>query len=232
MANIEDSVIAKLKKGGKNFEVFVDMERALRFKKEKKDFSGVLVVEDVFNDSKKGEKASEADLKRLFGTDDKTEVAKKIVVEGNVQLTAEYLRREGEMKRKQVVEMIHRYAVDAKTGKPHPVQRIDNAISEAKVKIDNNKSAEEQVRAVVSAISPIIPIKYETREIEVRIPAEFTGKAYGFLRQFAKVLRERWDSDGSLVSVVELPAGLQEQFELKLNDLTRGNGQFKIVGSV
>jgi ribosome maturation protein SDO1 len=43
------------------------------------------------------------------------------------------------------MQMIHRICIEPKSGLPHPIIRIENAMEEAKVKIDENKPAEDQI---------------------------------------------------------------------------------------
>lgn len=230
MASLDKAVVAKLKKENKVYEILVDSEKALEFRSGKSmSINDALVTDEIFYDAKKGIKASENELKRLFGTDDKTEICKVIIKEGNVPMTAELLRREIENKKKQIVNMIHRNIIDPNTGKPHPPQRIEAAIHEAKVKIDEHKTAEQQVQAVIDQIRRIIPIKYEIREISVKIPAQHTGRAFPIIKQFGKLLQENWTNDGSLLATIEIPAGIQEEFEIALNKIARGSIEIKIL---
>lgn len=230
MVNINDAVIAKLKREGKSYEIFVDCENALALRKGQSISIGdVVATEEIFYDAKKGTRASENELGKVFGTDDKFEICKIIIMKGNVPLTAKIMREELEAKRKQIVASIHRNVIDPKTGHPHPPQRIDSAMNEAKVKIDANKSAEEQVKDVVDQIRKIIPIKFEIREVSVRIGPQYAGRSYPVIKKFGKLLSDKWDNDGSLVAVVEIPAGIQEEFEIALNNLAKGTIEMKII---
>ena len=207
MVSIDKAGIAKLKREGKTYEILVDSEKALAFKSGKSVSIGdVVVTEEVFYDAKKGTRASEHELEKIFGTDDKLEICKVIVKEGDVPITAEMMRRELDVKRKQIVNLIHRNVVDPNTGKPHPPQRVDAAMTEAKVRIDENKTAEQQVQEVITQIRKIIPIKYEIREISVRVLSQYAGRAFPIIKQFGKVLSDSWENDGSLKAVVEIPA--------------------------
>ncbi len=232
MVNINDAVIAKIKKNGKTFEILVDCEKALAFRSGKNVLiNDILVTEEIFYDAKKGTKASEHELKKLFGIDDKLEIAKIIIKEGHVPITAELLRKELEQKRKFIVTLIQRAVIDPKTGKPHPPNRIDSAITEAKVRIDENKTAEQQLSDIINKIKSIIPIKYEIRELSVKIQVQYAPKCYGTLKQLSKILNEKWENDGSLSATVEIPASMQEDFEIALNNATKGNVDIKILRS-
>ena len=86
---------ARIKKTGKNFEIIVDLDDALKFKKGLSEFIQA-ETEFIFKDIKKGEKASEKELKDAFGTTDVNEIVKKIVKEGEIQTTQEYRDAEQE----------------------------------------------------------------------------------------------------------------------------------------
>ncbi len=230
MVNLDKSVVAKLKREGKTYEILVDSEKALEFRKGKSvSFGDVIVTDEIFYDAKKGTKASENELKKIFGTDNKEEICKIMIKEGDVPMTADSMRKELDAKKKQIVNLIHRNVVDPKTGKPHPPQRIESAIAEAKVKIDGYKSAEQQVQDVIDQIRKIIPIKFEVREVSVKILPQYTGRTFPIIKQFGKLLGEKWQNDGSLLASVEIPAGIQEEFEIALNKIAKGTAETKIV---
>ena len=74
-----------------------------------------------------------------------------------------------------------------------------------------------------------MPIKFEIKEIAVKIPPEFAAKSYTILNSFGKKIREDWQTDGSLVVVLEMPGGLEEDFHNKLNALCHGDVETKIL---
>ncbi|MEM2536296.1 MAG: hypothetical protein QW435_04785, partial [Candidatus Hadarchaeales archaeon] len=107
--------------------------------------------------------------------------------------------------------------------------RVEEAIRQAKVGIDEFKKAEDQLPAVLKAIQSILPLKFETRRIAIKIPPAYAGKSLHAIRNMAEVKKEEWLSDGSLVLLVEIPAGFQPEFFDRLNDLTRGEAQTKVL---
>ena len=230
MVRVDQSVIARMKKEGELFEVLVDCEKALLFREGKiKDVSEVLASKGVFKDVKKGEKASEHEMKRLFKTLDQDAIAEIIVKKGEIQLTAEHKNHLRDQKKKQIVAYLHKHAVDAKTGLPHPAQRIETLMDQARVKIDEFTPLEAQIQETITALRPLIPIKIETREIRVSIPVKYTGIAFGNLKRLAKILKEEWQKDGSLQVVIEIPAGLQEEIEQEMNKVTKGEVDFILL---
>jgi ribosome maturation protein SDO1 len=216
--------MVRLKKGGNTFEIAVDPDLAIDFKNGKDvDVKEVVKSEHIFADVNKGMLAQESHLKDIFGTNDILKVAEVIIKEGGVQLTAEYRQKVRDAKKKKLITIIAQNAVDPKTNLPHPPQRIENAMEEARVKIDEFKTAEDQVDRVVKALRPIIPIKFETKRISVKIGSQYAGKAYSTISRFAKPENESWNNDGSYTCHVEIPAGLEPDFYDTLNNLTHGS---------
>jgi ribosome maturation protein SDO1 len=220
--------LAKWKKGADNFEIVVDPDKAMDLKKGIGDIRDVLVYPKIFSDAKKGMSAPENRLKTLFGTTDVNEVAKKIINEGEVQVTSEYRNTQVQQKRQRIIDIIHRNGVDPRTNAPHPATRIQAALDEGKIKIDENKTAEEQVQAILKKILPIIPIKFVKKEIQLTLPAQYAGKSYPIVRQLCKLLKESWNTDGSWTGLIEIPGGMEEELYDKLNNITHGTLQAEV----
>ncbi len=213
------STLARITKAGKHFEIKVDLDDALKFKKGETNFIEA-EGDRIFNDVKKGEVASPSDLKDAFKTDDTTEIIGRIVKEGEVQTTQEHRNEEQEKKFKQVVDFLATNAVDPQTGHPHTTERIKNAIEQAHINI-KNIPIDNQINDILEEIQKIIPIKIETKKVKITIPAIHTGKAYGVITQYKE--KETWLDDGSLEVVVNVPSGIVMDFYDKLNSVTHGS---------
>ncbi|MBT5042996.1 ribosome assembly factor SBDS [Candidatus Woesearchaeota archaeon] len=229
MVDVDKAVIARLKKGGKHFEIKVDCDKALEFKEGKNvSFEDILATTEIYFDVKKGEKASTSDFQEVFQTEDVNEVITKILKEGEIQLTTKHRESEKEAKLKKLINLVHVNAVDSKTGYPHPLNRIENAISESKFRIDENRSADEQLEGAIKELRAIIPIKLERKEVEIKIPASYGGQAKGIVHKH-KVKKEEWLSDGSYYSIVEIPSGILDEFFDELNKISHGQVESKIL---
>ncbi len=232
MVALEKAVIARLDKGKSHFEILVDPELAAELKKGKMvSIHTMLAVQGVFKDARKGDHASEAELRTAFGTTDVTKIAELIVREGEIQLTTEQRKRAIEEKKKQIVDMLAREAINPQTGLPHPPARIANALEQAKIAIDPFKPAENQIEAVLEAIQPVIPIKIERVEIAIKIPIAWAGKAAAVVRQLAPIKKEEWKEDGWF-ALIEVPAGLQAEVYSKLAKLTGGQIETRVIKKV
>jgi len=226
----KEYVIARIEKAGERFEVLVkpDAVQKIRDGKEVKVLEN-LAIDQIFRDAHKGSKASEEKMQEFFGTTEPLEVAREIIKRGEIQLTTEQRREMQEAKRRQIIQYIAANAINPQTGTPHPPQRIEIAMDEAKVHIDPFRAVQEQVKEILGALRPLIPIRFEKARIAVRLTAEDSAKCYGDIKAFGTILREEWQANGSWVGVVELPAGMQTEFLERLNARTKGNVEAKIL---
>ncbi|MHA2289757.1 MAG: ribosome assembly factor SBDS [Promethearchaeota archaeon] len=183
----------------------------------------------VFEDLRRGKKATDGDMEAVFETSEGRIIACHVLLEGDIHWTRTQRDEEREKKLKQIITIITKNAINPQNKKPHPYQRIEKAIEEAKVKVDLMRNAEEQVDDVIKQIRAIIPIRMESVELALKIPSDFTAKGYNVVAQLAQIKKEEWQSDGSWVSVVSLPAGLQMELIDKLNKLTHGRVQTKLM---
>lgn len=230
MVSLEDAVIARYEAKGERFEILVDPDLAKAFiEGDSTDLDEVLAVDSIFRDVRKGDRASTESMEKVFGTTEFMDIARRILLKGEIHLTTEQRREMLEQKRKQIVTYIARNAINPRTMAPHPPQRIENAIRESKVPIDPFKPVEAQVGGVMAAIAPLLPIKLDSVTVAVKLRPEDVGRTYGDLKEFGEIQREEWQRDGSWIGMIRIPAGLQEEFFERLSDRTKGNVQTKII---
>jgi len=232
MVSLDEAVIARIIKGNEKFEILVDPEKALELRKGKSiDVESILATFDVFKDAKLAERASEESLVRNFGKKDIYEIAKEIILNGEIQITVEQRRKLIEQRRKEIATLISRQVIDPRTKLPHPQQRILNAMEKAKINIDPFKSAHEQMPLVIEKIREILPISIEKLEIAAKIPIEYAGKISAEIRRFVNLKKEEWQAD-YYYALFEIPAGIQSEIFGKINSITHGNANLKIVREI
>ena len=226
----EKFTIARLTKDNEHFEILVKPPKALDYRNGKlASITEVLAAETIFSDANKGTRVSEEQLRKAFGTIDSLIIADAILKKGTLQLTTEQRRKMVEDKRKQVIDFISREAVDPKTNLPHPPMRIENAMEQVRYPIDPYKPVEEQARDIVKLLRPILPLKIEQISVSVHIPAEHAARAYGAVKTAGTIKHEEWRSDGSWQGTIEMPAGSYASFLNKLGNVTKGNGEAKLI---
>lgn len=221
---------ARLARGTDHFEILVKPQQALDYKLGKQvSISQVLMIEEVYSDSGKGTRASEEKLQKHFSTTDPVKIAEEIMKSGELQLTTDQRRQLVEDKRKQIISIITRNAVDPRTGTPHPPLRIEQAMGQIRLSIDPYKSAEEQAKLVIEELRPILPLKMEQMKIAVKVFPEHAARAYNAFKSFGTVTKEEWQADGTLTAVLEMPAGMYGSFIDRVGKLTQGSIQTKVL---
>jgi ribosome maturation protein SDO1 len=226
----ENYTIARLTKENEHFEILVKPDKALDYRTGKTSrITEVLATEIIFADANKGTKVSEEQMNKAFETTDPLKIADEILKKGTLQLTTEQRRKMVEDKRRQVIDFISRQAVDPKTNLPHPPLRIENAMGQIRYIIDAHKPVEEQARDIVKLLRPILPLKIEQMSVVVRVPAEYSARAYGSIKNFGEIKKEEWRADGSWYGIIEMPAGAYASFLNKLGTVTKGTGETKIL---
>lgn len=229
MATLDNSITAHMEISGERFEVMVDPDLALAFRLgQKKELNNVLTVEEIFKNFRKGERHTSSSLQKAFGTTDAFVIAERIIRNGELALTTEQKRKMLEEKRKQIVAILMRECIDPRTGAPHTQLRLEQSMDAARVHIDGFKDAASQVEDVMKALRPIIPLKVERVRVAVRIPPEFAQRTYGTLKGYG-IQKEEWARDGSLIVVIEMPAGMQGEFYDKINRATAGAAETKMM---
>jgi ribosome maturation protein SDO1 len=222
--------LVRYQHSGEKFEILVDPDKGLAYKKgDLKDITNVLLVETIFIDANKGEKASESKLKTEFGVSDPIEVAKILFEKGTFLLTTAQRREMTEQKLRQIITIIAKSYVDPATKLPHPVIRIEHALEQVRFSVDPLKPAEEQVKEVVNLLRPIIPMSSENIQLALKIPPDHASRCYGIVKNYGEIKRDEWQKDGSWVAVVEIPAAMQLELLDKLGKATQGNLQSKII---
>ena len=231
MVSLDKAIIASYEKGGKRFELYVDPDAAYAYlDRRKTDLKNMLVAEEVYSDAKKAEKAKSSDIENVFGTTDIMKILDFILKNGEVQLTTEQRRKKLEEKRKQIITILLKESLDPRTKAPHTQVRIENALEQARIHVDPFKDARDQIPDIVKALRPIIPMKFDKIQIAVRVPPQFAHKSYGILKNYG-IKQEEWGKDGSLLVVVEIFGGMQGEFYDRLNKLTSGAVETKIISN-
>lgn len=231
MVSLDEAVTARLESHGKQFEILVDPDIAIRFKEDPAEahlnLDAILAAEEVFEDANQGDRASDRALEDVFGTSDLEAVVDEILREGDLQLTTEQRQEMREEKWNAIVDRIARNAINPQMDTPHPPKRIENAMEEANVQVDPFESVERQLDDIVDKLRPLIPLSFETVRIAVRIPADHAGSTYGWAREWGDLQEEEWTNDGSWVGVLEMPAGRKAEFYDELGERTKGNAETK-----
>ena len=230
MVNIDEAVVCRLKKGDKEFEILVDPDKSLEFKKGKEiNLDDILAVVGIYHDARKGESIPNDELQKNFGTVDVRSIAKIILEKGEMQFTTEQRRQFVENKTKEIASIISRRGVNPQTNTPHPQQRILNAMEQVGIHVDPFLNANAQVDKIVKDLKVVLPIKFESVKVQIKIPSQYAGRAYSEIIRLFNDSDERWLNDGSLQLIIQIPAGLEIELLEKVGSLTKGNFTSKVI---
>ncbi len=229
MTTLDKAIIASYENSGNRFELYVDPDAAYAYKEGRKpDLKNILVSEEIYSDAKKGERAKAEPVQKAFGTSDIVKILEFILKNGEIQLTTEQRKKKLEEKRKQIVAILLREAIDPRTNAPHTQLRIENALEEARVSIDPFKDPRDQLPDIIKEIRLILPLKFEKIRIAVKISPLYAHKCYGVLKNYG-MMQEEWAKDGSFIAVVEIFGGMQGEFYDRVNKLTNGSVETKLL---
>ena len=209
MVSLDDSVLARMEKGGKRYELLVDPEMVDDFKNDPDsvNIDDFLAMDEVFHDARGGERPTEEAIENTFGTQDILEIAKTILNKGSIQLTTNQRKAIVEKMRQKIIHHIHSQAVDPKTKSPHPVTRIELALEESRYSVDPFKKLELQIKDAVDKLKVLIPLSFETMRLAFKVPGSAYGGAMRVLRSYH--VKDGWLEDGTWACVIEIPAGMK-----------------------
>ena len=230
MVTVEDAVVARWETQGSRFEVLVDPTAVQELKDGKEvNLSERLALDQVFKDARKGDKISEEHLERIFHTRSIPDIARQIILKGEVQVTTEQRHQLQAAKHRQIVAHIARNAMNPQTGAPHPAARIEAAMVEAKVHVDAFRPADAQIQEIVQKLRPLLPIRFDSVKVKIRVPAQHYPRVIGEIKGLGKLSDEQWLGDGSWSGILEIPAGVQTELYEKLNARTKGTAETALV---
>ena len=214
---------------GDKFELLVKPDPAFDYKLGKiSDISKILVSDEIYTDSNKGNRATNEKLNQVFKTQDSMKIAEIIMKKGELNLTTEQRKKMTSEKRKQLVTFIAKTYVDPRSHLPHPPLRIEQAMDDGRVTVDPFNNADEQVKDVVEKLRPIIPLKSENLILEISVPAQFVAQSYTVLKSTGTLKKEDWQPNGSLKAILEIPAAARPNVIDRLGSITKGTATVEV----
>jgi len=223
MVKLENAVIARVDKQSHHFEILVDPYLAWDYKHGKQiNFDFLFAMEEVYSDSAKGKLASEEVLKEVFQTNDFLTIAKRIIQDGEVQLTTSQRNEMLDRRKNEIIDFIVKNAHDPKDLVPIPPQRIINALDSAKYKFTLNRKKEDEINEVLLILKKAMPISLEKITVFVEVSATYSGKVTSVLHRY-DLIEEKWLSTGGLTAKISIPIGLKSKLITDLNNITHGS---------
>lgn len=155
-------VVVKYKgSGGVQLEILTKAGTIESYRQGKTSIDNTLVIEEIFKNASKFQKARTADIKKALGTEDQMEALKLILAKGTFSLTKKELQEKVESRRREIVNYLHKYYHDAAADPviPHPISRLDGVLDQMKVRIDPYEPVNKQLKPIIKKLSTYLRVK-------------------------------------------------------------------------
>jgi ribosome maturation protein SDO1 len=229
MVKLEDAVLARFSRDNDYFEIWVDPEMAWDYKHGKTNinFNDMIALDTIYCDAKKGEEAKQDKIQEVFKTNNLEDVVKKIIINGEVQITTSQRNEMLERRKKDIIEFITKNAHDPKANTAVPSQRIINALEEIKYKFSLSRKKDDEIKEVLFKLQKVMPISLEKISVFLEVPAAYTGRVQPILHKY-EIEEEKWAPTGVLFVKIKTPVGLKSNLINELNNITHGQIIIKV----
>lgn len=201
---------------------------ALEIKQGHKDASNnlskLLATDEVYKNSRSGDRVSDKALQECFGTTDLAQITERILKHGHLDLTTEQKRKLSEQKRKEVIDYIVRNSINPITKAPHPYNRVESALDSAKIVVDIQRPIDQQMEKIIEKVSIILPMDFKMFTFKVIVPLDFASKVNGIINKY-DIIERKWGSSFNFTAKV--PAGEKDSFMNTISGLTKGQAVFE-----
>jgi len=215
--------IVKYSSGKHKFEVVAKQGMVLKFRDGGIGFQNVLMIDQIFTNSTRGDVANVSDLKEVFGTEDLTKCCQQIVKNGELQYTAQERKQFVEQKTNEIVYYINKNYVDPKTKLPHPADRISNCMKECRIRVDPKGDTRRQSEDAVKKMrGKLMFAKAVALRATLTIKHSHVGQCNNLIHKVANVIKEEWTGTGCIFTV-ELSKADMNSLQVALMKPTNGD---------
>lgn len=191
------------------------------------DLDNILASDKIYTNSKKGSVANNSQLENAFGSSDLLTCVKKMLGGGKSQTTGEERKQDLDKKTNEVLTYLNKNYIDAKTGYPHPVSRLEGAIKKIKYVVDPKKGTDSQAKEIIKKLHGVLFFKENSQTYEVIVSTEYKGVDNVFygLGTVSSKKKEKFQTKW----IVNIVPGNNDNFMKKLNAITHGDYQMKVI---
>ena len=223
-------VTVRLKKGGKRFELACYPNKVMDWRDGiETDLDEVLQTEVVFANVSKGTIAKESDIKRVFRTEDKSEVLTTILTKGQVQVSQKERVKARTNITSEIVAIIAAKCVNPETQRPYPSGIIERAIGDLDFSVHPKHSAKKQALELIPRLAEVMPIERACMRVRITAPSK-AGKVIKAKLADLQGLRiedEDWGMDWEMAALID--PGLYRSIDAIVGEAARGAGSVEIL---
>ncbi|KAK2710660.1 ribosome maturation protein SBDS-like [Artemia franciscana] len=220
--------VVRMKKAGKRFEIACYRNKVVSWREKlEKDIDEVLQTHTVFLNVSKGQVAKKEDLVTAFGHDDHAEICKKILAEGELQISDKERQVHLESLKKEIATIVADKCLNSDTKRPYPISIIEKAIKETGYSLKPNRNAKQQALEVIKLLKDVLPI--QRAQMRIRVVTPSGGKLIkNRLSQISVTESEEYDDD-KITAVFLIDPGYFKELEELVRQESRGHGNLEIL---
>jgi len=222
--------IVRFKQGKSVFEIGCKAGAPLKYRKGQLSFENVMNSEEIWRDIRKADRPPAEELMTVFNSTDFVTIAKVILEKGEIQYTDAERKDMLEKKRNEIVNYFHKYYIDPKSKTVIPVARIDNALTELKIKIDIDAPTEKQTAEIAKRLPEVLPLKRAEIIATVTATHQFLAPTANIFKKYnILVVQENYTNDGCKYTISMVPGDYDKVIN-DLNTATKGSFEFEMEG--
>lgn len=223
--------IVRLKKGGKRFEIASYPNKVVSWRnKVETDIDEVLQTHTVFTNVSKGEVAKAGDLKKIFGTDNQSEICLQILAKGELQVSEKERHAQLESMFRDIATIVADKCVNPDTNRPYTVTMIEKAMKDLHFSVKPTRNTKQQALDVIKQFTEKETIKIQRAymRLKLTIPGKDGRKLQPKIKKIAKKV-EQDDIDEELEMVVLIDPGSFREIEELVREATKGKAQIEVL---
>uniref|UniRef100_A0A8C4R841 Ribosome maturation protein SBDS n=1 Tax=Eptatretus burgeri TaxID=7764 RepID=A0A8C4R841_EPTBU len=195
---------------------------------QERDLDEVLQTHAVFINVSKGQIAKREDLIKAFDTEDTTEICKKILAKGELQVSEKERAVQLEQVFKDVARIVADMCVNPANKRPYPPGVLERAMKDIHFSVKPGRNTKQQALEVIRQLKETMPIERALMRLKVQVGAADAQRLRPRIAPFIKVVEsETWDDDLELECLAD-PGSFRELSEL-LSKETRGRASLDVL---
>jgi ribosome maturation protein SDO1 len=161
----------------------------------------VLQTTTIFSNVSKGILAKREDLMEVFGTDDEVAICKRILAEGELQVSDKERKVELDTLFGDVASVLSEKCVNPETKRPYTISMIERALRDVHFSVDPKRPAKAQaLDHALPLLKERFPIDRSHMRLQINLPQSSYGELKDMLRSRDAVVEEE-DILGAMVKI-------------------------------
>ncbi|XP_055684120.1 ribosome maturation protein SBDS [Lutzomyia longipalpis] len=222
--------VVRMKKGGKRFEIACYKNKVISWRNNvEKDIDEVLQTHTVFTNVSKGQVAKKEDLMKAFGIEDQTEICKRILANGELQVSDKERHTHLDSLFKDIATIVTDKCVNPDTKRPYPVSMIEKAMRDVHFSVKPNRNSKQQALEVITLLKESIPIERARMRIKIVVGGKEARKIREKVLQLAPTVEQEDWTSGTLSLICLIDPGHFRAVDEIVKGETHGSGSLELL---